>query len=79
MASGRLRLLELEFLVKGVRRDPTLHFSVVSLASHFTPQGEVDLTSSLTIKIYPGTSKAKKEDLAAQTKKPRASLFILNK
>lgn len=63
MASGRLRPLELEFLVKGVRRDPTVHFSVVSLASHFTPQGAVDLTSSLTIKIDPGTSKAKKEDL----------------
>ncbi|KAF5177889.1 hypothetical protein FRX31_021246 [Thalictrum thalictroides] len=48
-----LRLLELEFLVKGVRRDPTVHFSVVSLASHFTPQGEVDLTSSLNYKDRP--------------------------
>ena len=40
-----------------------VHFSIVSLASHFTPQGEVDPMSSLTIKIDPGTSKAKKEDL----------------
>lgn len=45
MASGRLRLLELEFLVKGVRRDPTVHFSVVSLASHFTPQDHPGLPS----------------------------------
>lgn len=54
---------------KGVRRDPTVHFSVVSLASHFTPQGEVDLTSSLRRKIDPGTSKAKKEDLDDEVEK----------
>ncbi|KAM7249866.1 hypothetical protein ACFE04_019645 [Oxalis oulophora] len=44
-----------------LRRDPTVHFSFVPLASHLTQQGEVDITSSLTIKKNPGTSK--KEDL----------------
>ena len=35
----------------------------VPFTSHFPPQGEVDITSSLTRKIDPETSKAKKEDL----------------
>lgn len=61
MASGRLRLLELEFL-SWLRRDPTVHFSFVPLASHLTQQGEVDITSSLTIKIDPGTSKKEDRD-----------------